>query len=233
MHNCRGASQRTEMERQPEPEAMDIEEEAQAYAAADFSGVNEAFVERLVELAGPTERALALDLGTGPGDIPLRLWRRRGGWKIVAGDVSRAMLELARSAIEATGAAGSVWPVEQDSKAAPFKSGAFNVVFSNSILHHITDTTRLWGEVRRLSRRGTLIFLRDLARPQSSQAVSEIVQRYAGTESALLQEEYYRSLLSAYTPDEVRAQLARAGLNGLRVEMVTDRHLDVFGRVDG
>jgi len=212
---------------------MDLKEEAQAYAAADFSDVNEAFVERLVELAGPTDQALALDLGTGPGDIPLRLWRRRGGWKIVAGDVSHAMLKLARSVIGSAGAAGSVWPVEQDAKAAPFRSGAFDVVFSNSILHHITQTGRLWGEVRRVSRLGTLIFLRDLARPRSPQAASEIVKKYAGTESVLLQEEYYRSLLSAYTPAEVRAQLVEAGLDGLRVEMVTDRHLDVFGRVDG
>ncbi|MCX5769787.1 MAG: class I SAM-dependent methyltransferase [Candidatus Hydrogenedentes bacterium] len=221
------------MERQPEPEAMDLEEEAAAYAAADFADVNEAFVERLVTLAGPADRALALDLGTGPGDIPLRLWRRRGGWKIVAGDVSRAMLDLARAAIGAAGAAGAVWPVEQDAKSAPFRSGAFDVVFSNSILHHITDTGRLWGEVARVSKRGTLIFLRDLARPNSAGSAMAIVKKYAGTESALLQEEYYRSLLSAYTVAEVRAQLVDAGLDGLGVEMVTDRHLDVFGRVDG
>lgn len=220
------------MERQPEPEAMDLEEEAAAYAAADFTDVNEAFVERLVELAAPVDRALALDLGTGPGDIPLRLWRRRPAWRIVAGDVSRAMLELARTAINEAGAADSLWPVEQDAKAAPFRSGAFDAIFSNSILHHITDTARLWGEVKRISRPGALIFLRDLARPKSPKAASEIVRRYAGTESVLLQEEYYRSLLSAYTPAEVEAQLARAGLDGLRVEMVTDRHLDVYGRVD-
>ena len=202
---------------------MDLVEEAAAYAAADFSDVNEAFVGRLVELAGPADRALALDLGTGPGDIPLRLWKHRPAWKIVAGDVSLAMLELARTAIGAAGAARAVWPVEEDAKAAPFKPDVFDIIFSNSILHHITDTARLWGEVRRVSRPGTLVFVRDLARPPSAQAASEIVQRYAGTESALLQEEYYRSLLSAYTPDEVKAQLVLAGLGGLRVEMVTDR----------
>jgi hypothetical protein len=34
------------MHRQPEPELMDLPHEAQAYAAADFSGVNAAFVDR-------------------------------------------------------------------------------------------------------------------------------------------------------------------------------------------
>ena len=211
---------------------MDLEEEAAAYAAADFSDVNEAFVERLVEVAGPVERALALDLGTGPADIPLRLLRRRPGWKIVAGDVSHAMLKLARSAIGSAGAAGSVWPVEQDAKCAPFRAGAFDVIFSNTILHHITDTARLWGEVARVSRGGTCIFFRDLARPASVEAAWEIVKKYAGTESELLQEEYHRSLLSAYTVGDVRSQLVDADLVGLHVEMVTDRHLDVFGRVD-
>ena len=45
-------------------------------------------------------------------------------------------------------------------------------------------------------------------------------------------DEYYRSLLSSYTPEEVRAQLTRAGLVALNVERVTDRHFDVWGRLD-
>lgn len=209
---------------------MDLAEEAKAYADADFADVNAAFVERLAELAGPRETALALDLGTGPADIPLRLWRRRPGWKIVAADVSRAMLELARAPLTSAGAA--VWLVEQDSKGAPFKDGAFDVVFSNSILHHISDTGRFWGEVRRVCRPDTLLFLRDLARPDSEEAAWAIVERYSGKESDLLKEEFYRSLLSAYGVEEVRAQLAEAGLGGLRVETVTDRHLDIFGRAE-
>lgn len=215
------------MQRIPEPEPMDLAEEARAYADADFADVNAAFVERLVELAGPREAALALDLGTGPADIPLRLWRRRPGWKIAAADVSRAMLELARGPLAEAGAA--VWLVEQDSKGSPFKDGAFDVVFSNSILHHISDTGRFWAEVRRVCRPDTLLFLRDLARPDSEEAAAAIVERYSGKESDLLKEEFHRSLLSAYTVEEVRAQLAEAGLDGLRVETVTDRHLDVFG----
>ena len=64
-----------QMPRQPEAELMDQPAEVQAYAAADFSGVNQAFVDRLVALAGNAEAARALDLGTGPGDVPIRLAR--------------------------------------------------------------------------------------------------------------------------------------------------------------
>jgi len=53
--------------RQAEPELMDLPEEAEAYARADFSAVNQAFVERVLELAGERVAAIVVDLGTGPG----------------------------------------------------------------------------------------------------------------------------------------------------------------------
>jgi hypothetical protein len=58
-----------------------------------------------------------------------------------------------------------------------------------------------------------------------------VVELYAESESKLLQEEFYRSLLAAFRPDEVRQQLDEAGLPALTVQPVTDRHFDVFGVV--
>ena len=101
----------------------------------------------------------------------------------------------------------------------------------NSIVHHITDTAALWAEIKRLARPGSLVFLRDLARPVSAQVARSIVEQHSGDESPLLREEFYRSLLSSYTVAEVREQLGRAGLDTLTVTMATDRHLDVFGRL--
>jgi len=219
------------LNRQPEPEPMDIETEAVAYAVADFNEVNAAFVERLLARIGPCDAALAVDLGTGPGDIPLRLVSQRPDWHVVAVDVSGPMLACARQAADQTGL--DVVPdwVQVDAKRLPFRSGTFDVVFSNSILHHITDTAPFWAEVKRIAKPGAYAMLRDLARPDSEDAAAAIVEKYSGNESALLKEEFYRSLLSSYTPGEVRAQLDQAGLACLHVEMVSDRHHDVFGRI--
>jgi ubiquinone/menaquinone biosynthesis C-methylase UbiE len=219
------------MKRQPEPEWMDLPDEADAYARADFAEVNAAFVERLAELAADRSGILAVDLGTGPGDIPMRVARTRPGWRILATDVSHAMLKLARQVLAAAGLADRVALLETDAKKLPLPDRSAQVVFSNSILHHITDNHRLWAEIRRIAAPGSLIFLRDLARPADESAARAIVDQYAVAESALLQEEFYRSLLAAYTPAEVRDQLARAGLDFLEVAMVTDRHLDVWGRI--
>ncbi len=219
------------MPRQPEPEYMNSPAEADAYAAADFADVNQAFVDRLLELAGPAERATAVDLGTGPGDIPIRLARVRPGWHITAVDASEAMLDHARRAAAAAGLTNAIEWLCADAKSTPLPEAAFDVVFSNSILHHVTDTDAFWTELKRLAAPGALVLLRDLTRPRDEASARAIVARYAGGESRLLQEEFFRSLLSSWTPQEVRRQLDRADLGALAVAMVTDRHWDVFGHL--
>lgn len=227
------------MRRKPEPELMDVEAEAKAYAVADFSQVNQAFVERLLELAGGPPRGQALDLGTGPADIPIRLVRTArqrfgegaAGLHVTAVDASAPMLDLARALVRQARLEGAIRLVLADAKRTGLPDRAFGIVFSNSILHHVSDAAGFWREVRRLAGPQAFVLLRDLARPANEQAAADIVKVYAGGESATLQAEYFRSLLSAYTVDEVRSQLDAAGLTGLDVRMVTDRHLDVFGRL--
>jgi len=216
--------------RQPEEEFMDLAHEAEAYAHADFSEVNDAFVQRLTELV-PDEQALAVDLGTGPADIPVRLARARPGWKIVAVDASPAMLSFAEERIEDEDLADRIELKLVDAKKTPFEEDSFDVVFSNSILHHLTDVAAFWKEVVRIARPGAFVFLRDLVRPVTPADAQAIVSRDAASESPTLQEAYYRSLLSSWTPREVREHLDAAGLDMLKVEPSLPDHLDVSGRL--
>jgi ubiquinone/menaquinone biosynthesis C-methylase UbiE len=217
------------MKRVAEPELMDLPDEVDAYAKADFAEVNERFVSRLLELAGSRRELRAVDLGTGPADIPIRVAKRRSKWKIVAADASGPMLKVARREIRKAGVSRQIKLLLTDAKKLALPDASFDVVFSNSILHHVKDPLQFWREVKRVSKPGALIFLRDLARPKTAAAAKEIVTKNAGNESDLLQEEFYRSLLAAYTLAEVRAQLKRAGL-ALNVAMASDRHLDAWGR---
>ncbi len=222
---------KTRVPRQPEPETMDLPEEVAAYAHADFAEANQAFAERLVSLGGGLEKPRCVDLGTGPADIPIRVARMRPQWRITAVDTSPPMLGFARHAVDQAGLTGTIELMLTDAKSTGLKGKTFDVIFANSILHHINDTLRLWGEVKRLGRKGTLVFLRDLTRPDGMEAARQIVTRYAAEESDLLQREYLRSLMAAYTPEEVRGQLEAAGLSHLKVEQASDRHMDIFGRL--
>ncbi|MFO7974071.1 MAG: class I SAM-dependent methyltransferase [Candidatus Hydrogenedentota bacterium] len=217
------------LHRQAEPEVMDETEEAHAYAVADFAEVNAAFVERLCELSENIPAALALDLGTGPADIPMRVAQAKPDWRIWAADASWAMLEHGREVCKKANVATATGLLLADAKLLPICSRSLDVIFSNSILHHINDTASLWNEIKRVAKPGALIFLRDLARPGSSSDALDIVRKHAGNESKLLREEYYRSLLSAYTVEEIQQQLESAGLDTFEIKQVTDRHLDIWG----
>lgn len=219
------------MPREPEPELMDLVAEAEAYAQADFSAENSAYVTRLFELVGDLEHARVVDLGTGPADIPLRITAERPSWHLTGVDGSTAMLDIARVRIQELGLSNNIRLLQADSKSSELDSSSFDVVLSNSLLHHVSDPVALWREVRRIAAPGALIFMRDLGRPRSVREAQAIVSAYAGEQSELLQVEFYRSLLSAWTPQEIRSQLAEVGLQSLRIKMVSDRHLDVWGRL--
>ena len=80
------------MKRQLEPEVMDDAREAAEYDTMDHSQPNAAFVSRLMEL-GAAGRML--DIGTGPGHIPLMVCERIPDAHIVGVDLSPCMVELA------------------------------------------------------------------------------------------------------------------------------------------
>ena len=187
------------MKRTPEPELMDLTDEVSAYAAADFAAVNQAFVDRLLELTATSAAMELVDFGTGPADIPIRIARARPAWRITAVDASAPMLEVARESIRKAGVAPQIKLVLADAKKSPLPACAFDGVISNSILHHVSETAPFWSEVKRVAKPGAWILIRDLARPESEGRARNIVTQNAGGESALLQEEFYRSLLAAYT----------------------------------
>lgn len=219
------------MPRVLEPEVMDIPEEVAAYVEADFAAVNQAFVARLVDLVGARRQVKVVDLGTGPAEIPIRMVRARPSWSVVAVDASAGMIEAARRNVEAVRLTESIQVVCADAKRSNLESASFDIVCSNSLLHHMSAPAELWAEIRRLGKPGAPLLLRDLIRPASADAARQLVEKYAGRGSELLQEEFYRSFLAAFTPEEVREQLKAAGLESLEVAIVSDRHLDVVGKL--
>ncbi len=218
------------MQRIPEPEIMDVPERAQAYADADFSEVNASFVERLLELAGDLAQAHVLDLGTGPGDIPLRIAPRRPGWRIVGLDASMPMLRLGQAARRVVSTAPAHQSVLADAKRTPFADDTFDIIFSNSLLHHLDDPVAFWKEATRVAKPGALLFVRDLLRPDSPEAAHDLVETYAHNEHPLLKEDFYNSLLAAYSIAEVRDQVRIDGIRAAKVSQCSDRHLNVFIR---
>ena len=215
------------MDRVLEPEIMDGEAEAAAYARADFSDSNSAYVAHLVEHRR-AHLVHVVDLGCGPADVPVRLARALSSARITGVDGSAAMLALAREAVRS---ARVEHQVELHLGRLPdlaLPDHSFDLVLSKDMLHHLPDPQALWREARRLARSGGAVYVMDLVRPDSPLEAREIVERVAGSEHPLLKADFYHSLCAAFTPAEVRAQLEVTALP-LTVRQVSDRHMTIEG----
>ncbi len=218
------------MQRIPEPELMDDAAQALAYASADFAAPHDRFVALLCDRTRAASlRGAALDLGCGPGDVTFRVARALPALAIDGVDGSDAMLALAREAAARHALAGRVRFARAYLPAEAPPARDYALVYSTSLLHHLRDPQALWESAKRWGARGAPLFVGDLLRPESEAAARALVAREAAGEPAVLQRDFFLSLCAAYTPDEVRAQLAAAGLAQLSVEVVSDRHWIAWG----
>ena len=219
------------MERIPEPEVMDDPAQALAYARADFSQVNQAFVDRFRAAFPKLTTGRVVDLGCGPADIPIRLVRAMPALHVTGVDASAAMLELARQAVAAAGLGNRITLVGGRLPGLPLPERGFDAVISNSLLHQLRDPVRFWQQARRLVRPGDPILVVDLVRPDTPDRARELVNQYAAGSDPIHQRDFHNSLCAAFTPDEVAAQLRAAGLSHLEVRVISDRHWAVAGRI--
>ena len=219
------------MQRVTEPELMDDPAQAEAYAAADFAEAHSRVVDVFARcFPGETIAGHVLDLGCGPGDISFRFAVRFPGCSVIGVDGSPAMIRLAnkRKAYESA-VADRVHFIEGLLPGAPISGVPFAAIISNSLLHHLHEPLVLWKTIVRYASPGTRVYVSDLFRPGTAAGARGLVDDYAHDEPEILRRDFYNSLCAAFEPREVEAQLATAGLSGLTVEVVSDRHLAVHG----
>ena len=69
----------------------------------------------------------------------------------------------------------------------------------------------------------------DLLRPLDRDTAVQLVQQHAAGAPEVLERDFIASLHAAYTVEEVRQQLAAAGLQRFRVDHVDELHFVVWG----
>jgi ubiquinone/menaquinone biosynthesis C-methylase UbiE len=219
------------MDRILEPELMTDVSQAEAYAQADFAQVNQAFVDRFRACFPKAVDGTMVDLGCGPGDIPVRFARALPGFIITAVDGSEPMIALAEKAVKAAGVEDRVRPRCARLPMLPLPLQSFDAVVSNSLVHHMPDPYLFWNELVRLGKPGATVLIMDLFRPESPERAREIVEQYSGNEAPVLKEDFFNSLCAAFTLREVRYQIRSRGLGGLVCELASDRHWIVWGHL--
>lgn len=222
------------LERILEPEIMDTDEEADGYQAMDHSGPNNAFVDRLLELGvGQPGVDHVLDIGCGPGAIPILIAERIPTAHVTGVDLSPKMLAHAERAKASSPAAERVRFKLADAKGLPFEDRSFDVVCSNTILHHIPDPTFLLIEASRILRPGGVLLIRDLYRPATQAELERLVAEHAADDTPYNRELFRASLHAALTIDELADIAPDADLGEADLVVDTDRHMSLQMRAEG
>lgn len=212
------------MPRELEPEVMDTPEEADGYDSMDHSLPNKNFVDRLIELGA---YGRMLDIGTGPGHIPLVVCERIPGTEVLGIDLSKNMLRHAERHRAASPHAARVRYELADAKGLPYPTHSFDTVYSNTILHHIPNPRPFLSEAYRVLRRGGVLLIRDLFRPPTKERALELVALHAAGADPYQQELFRASLHAAFTPEELRQMAREAGMFDATVVIDTDRHMSL------
>lgn len=219
------------MQRIPEPELMTDPAQAAAYARADFAAPHQRFVDLFAEkFPGLAVRGFVLDLGCGPGDVALRFAKAHPACQVHGVDGAPAMLEAAHLCHAChPGLRDRVHLMFGRLPDVVLPRPAYDAVISNSLLHHLPDPRVLWRSITRWAAPGAPVFVVDLRRPADLPEARRLADRYAAGEPAVLQHDFYHSLLAAFTPEEIQNQLKLARLDHLRVEVPSDRHVLIWG----
>jgi ubiquinone/menaquinone biosynthesis C-methylase UbiE len=223
------------MKRMPEQELMNDAEQARAYAGADFEQPHSMFIDLFRETFGTVpDAAHVLDLGCGPGDITFRFARAFAQSCVHGVDGSAAMLKLAEKALgRESSLQGRVHFIKGMLPDVELPWPQYDIVISNSLLHHLPDPAALWQTVKAFAAPEALIFIMDLKRPANPAEAGRLRDIYAKGEPEVLQRDFYNSLLAAFEVNEIQAQLSNEGLAGLAVRSVSDRHVVISGRLAG
>jgi len=220
------------MDRIPEAELMEDEEQVKAYAFADFSTAHNLFIETFQQKFSDINSSfndVVLDLGCGPCDITRRFAQAYPDTGFHAVDGSEAMLNYAAGLNEQENLSHRIKLVQGCLPDIQLPQQFYHLIISNSLLHHLHDPFVLWETVQQHAKPYAHVFVMDLIRPVDEQTVKFLSGEHVKNEADQLKNDFENSLRAAFTLDEVRQQLDEKGLENLTVEPVSDRHMIIYG----
>lgn len=119
-----------------------------------------------------------LDIGTGPGYLPIEIAKISSGVKIIGIDLSSSMVEIAARNAGSSGLSDRVQFRIANAGNLPFEDGDFDSVISTLSLHHWRHPVEYLKEISRVLKTGGEICIYDFCREIKEKTKAEMRSKY-------------------------------------------------------
>lgn len=119
-----------------------------------------------------------LDIGTGPGYLPIEIAKISAEVKIIGIDISSGMTEIATRNASSSGLSGRVQFQTANAANLPFKDGYFDFAISTLSLHHWRHPVEYLKEIGRVLKTGGEIHIYDFYREVKEETKAKIRKKY-------------------------------------------------------
>jgi len=149
-----------------------------AYIAKRAPFMRDGYRELARKVGKKLTQGTVLDVGTGPGYLPLELVRLIQGIEVVGIDVSVDMVRIARNNARKEGLQQRVRFDLEDGNCMSYGDSSFDLVVSTGSFHHWKNPVKVLNEIHRVLKPGCEAWVYDLRKDAPAEDKEKLKERY-------------------------------------------------------
>ena len=198
---------------------------ASAYAKATRMAIDSYYRQVAKKIVAHLKSGTILDLGTGPGYLPIEIVKKSSQIQIIGIDLSRRLIQMARANALTAGLADRLNFQLGNAAALDFEDSFFDMVISTGMLHSIKEPVKVLQEIHRVLKAGREAWIFDPAR------VTSAVDRKKWKSSLNLRERFFLRLfqlfglhkpIKVYTREQAMALIEKTDFKNYRIDAQDD-----------
>ena len=198
---------------------------ASAYAKATRLAIESYYRNVAEEIVANLATGTILDLGTGPGYLPIEIAKKSSEIQITGVDLSRKLIHMARANAATAGVADRLNFQLGNAGRLDFDDSSFDMVISTGMLHSIREPAKVLQEIYRVLKPGREAWIFDPAK------VTSAVDREKWKASLNLSERFFlwffqlsglHKPIKVHTREQAQALIEKTDFKHYRIEAQGD-----------
>ena len=184
--------------------------------------VVERFYQKIAdEILSDFKAGLVLDLGTGPGYLPIEIAKRSPKINVVGIDLCKKLIHIARANAAAAGLSSQLSFEIGNAARLRFQEASFDMVISTGMLHSLKEPVKVFREIHRLLKKDARAWILDPA------SVASLINREKWRASLSFRDRFFLRLFKAlglhrpiqpYTRNQITPMIRAAGFQRFAID---------------